>query len=135
MTTDREALIEKLIVSLHLNVPERQLLGSDRLLVEEVAAVVKRVFERNGVFPHARLWKAGEPVFEGFFLLKRPERKVEMVWQRSNPINPTELAERRSTEYEDLDRAISSFIESEWSEGIDGVRVTPRTSRNRTDRD
>jgi len=128
VTTIRETLIEKLVVSLHLSVPDRQLLGSDCLSVEEVAAAVKCLFQRNGVFPpHARIWKPGESVFEGFFLVKRPERKIEMVWQRSNPIKPTELAERGSTEFEDLDQAISRFIEREWSNGIDGVRVTPRS--------
>jgi hypothetical protein len=67
VTTIRETLIEKLIVSLHLSVPERQLLGSDSLSVEEVGAAVKRLFECNGVFPpHARIWKPGESVFEGF---------------------------------------------------------------------
>ena len=39
--TNRQALIEKLIVFLHLNVPERELLGSDSLSVEEIAAAVK----------------------------------------------------------------------------------------------
>lgn len=130
MTTNRQALIEKLIVSLHLSVPERQLLGSDGLSLEEITAAVERVFERSGVFPpRARPWKSGEAVFEGFFLLQRPEGKVEMAWQRSDPINPTELVERGSTEYEHLDRAISVFIEKEWSEGIDGVRITPRNQR------
>jgi hypothetical protein len=47
----REALIEKLVVTLHLNVPERQMLGSHDLSVAEVAAVVKRLLERDGVFP------------------------------------------------------------------------------------
>jgi len=127
VTTTREALIEKLVVSLHLSVPERQLLGSDCLSVEEVAAVVKRVLNRNGVFPpHARLWKPGEVVFEGFFLVKRPAGRVEIAWQRSNPIKPTELAEQRSTECEDIDQAVSMFIDSEWSKGIDGVRLTRR---------
>ena len=128
MTPNREALIEKLVLFLHLNVPERQLLGTDSLSVEEIAAVVKRVFEQSGIFPpHARLWKAGEPVFEGFILVKRSDGKVEMVWQRSNPIKPTELAERCSTEYGDLDEAVSSFIERSWSKGIDGVRLTHRS--------
>ena len=128
MTTNREALIEKLIVSLHLNVRERRLLASDCLSAEELAAAVKRLLEQNGVFPpHARLWKPGESVFEGFFLLKRPDGKVEMVWQRSNPINPTELAERGSTEFEDLNQAVSRFIDREWSKGIDGIRVTHRS--------
>jgi len=76
VTTIREALIEKLVVSLHLSVPERQLLGSDCLSVEEVAAAVKRLFERNGVLPpHARIWKPGESIFEGCFLMKLPKEK------------------------------------------------------------
>ena len=128
MTATREALIEKLAVSLHLDVPERQLLGSDCVSVEEVAAVVKRLLEQNGVFPPiARLWKPGELVFEGFFLVKRPDGKVQLAWQRSNPISPTELADRSSSEYDDLDEAVSRFIESEWSKGIDGIRLTHRT--------
>jgi hypothetical protein len=120
----RDALIEKLVVSLHLNVPERLLLGSDSVSVEEVAAVVRRLLEQNGVFPPiARLWKPGELVFEGSFLVKRPDGKVQIAWQRSNPTKPTELADRSSSEYADLDEAVSRFIEREWSKGIDGVRV------------
>jgi hypothetical protein len=60
-------------------------------------------------------------MFEGFFLVKRPDGKVQMAWQRSNPIKPTELAEHGRTDYEDVDQAISRFIEKEWSEGIDGI--------------
>jgi hypothetical protein len=59
--------------------------------------------------------------------MKLPDRKIEMVWQRSHPIKPTELAERGSTDFEDLDQAISRFIERQWSNGIDGVRVIPRS--------
>jgi hypothetical protein len=124
VTTTRETLIEKLVVSLHLNVVERRLLGSDCVSVEEVAAVVKRLLEQNGVFPPiARLWKPGELVFEGFFLVRRPDGRVQMAWQRSNPIKPTELADRSSSEYDDLDEAVSRFIESEWKKGIDGIQV------------
>jgi len=127
VTTTREALIEKLVVALHLSVPERQLLGSDCLSIEEVAAVVKRVLDRLGVFPpHARPWKPGEAVFEGFFLVKRPDGRVEMAWQRAHPIKPTELAEQRRTDCGDIDEAVSMFIDSEWGKGIDGVRLTRR---------
>jgi hypothetical protein len=38
VTTPREVLLEKLVVSLHLNVPERRMLGSDSVSIEEVAA-------------------------------------------------------------------------------------------------
>ena len=51
MISTREALLEKLVVSLHLNVPERRILGSDCVSVDDVAAVVKRLLERNGLFP------------------------------------------------------------------------------------
>jgi|HubBroStandDraft_2_1064218.scaffolds.fasta_scaffold3189701_1 hypothetical protein len=45
------------------------MLGSDSVSVDEVAAVVKRLLERYGVFPpNAKPWQPGEIVFEGFFL-------------------------------------------------------------------
>ena len=103
-------------VSLHLNVPERQMLGSDCVSFEEVAAVVKRLLELNGVFPpNARPWQPGESVFEGFFLIKRADGNVQMIWQRSNPVRQTELADHGSSEYDNLDEAVSNFINSEWS--------------------
>jgi hypothetical protein len=127
MTATREALLEKLVVSLHLNVHERRMLGSECVSVEEVAAVVKRLLEENGVFPpKARPWQPGEMVFEGFFLVKRPDGKVQMSWQRSNPIRPTELADQGSSEYDDLDEAVSRFIQSEWNRGIDGITLSRR---------
>ncbi len=127
VTTTREALLEKLVVSLHLNVPERQMLGSDSVSVDEVAGVVKRLLEQNGVFPPtARHWRPGETVFEGFFLVKRPDGKVQVAWQRSNPIRPNELADQGRSEYADLEEAVSRFIQSEWSKGIDGITLSRR---------
>jgi hypothetical protein len=127
MTATREALLEKLVVSLHLNVPERRMLGADCVSVEEVAAVVKRLLDQNGVFPPtARHWQPGEIVFEGSFLVKLPDGKVQMTWQRSDPIRPTVLAGQGSSEYEDVDEAVSRFIQSEWSSGIDGITLMPR---------
>jgi len=127
MTATREDLVERLVTSLHLNVPDRRMLGSDSVSVEEVAAVVKRVLEQNGVFPaNAKPWQPGEIVFEGFFLVKRRDGKVQMAWQRSNPIRPTELADQGSSDYDSLDEAVFAFINSEWSTGIDGVSLSRR---------
>jgi hypothetical protein len=128
VTATREALIEKLVISLHLSVPERRLLGSECVSVEEVTAVVKRLLKQDGIFPPtARLWQPGEVVFEGFFLVKHTDGKFQMVGQRSNPIRPTELADRTSSEYDDLDDAVSQFIENAWSKGIDGIRLMRRS--------
>ena len=126
VTIPREALIEKLVVTLHLNVPERQMLGSDDVSVTEVAAVVKRLLERDNVFPpNAKPWQAGEPVFEGFFLRKRADGKVQMTGQRSRPIRPDELAQQVTYECDDLDQAVRRFIRREWSDGIDGISISP----------
>ena len=127
MTATREALLERLVVSLHLNVDERRMLGSECVSVEEVAAVVKRLLEENDGFPpKARPWQPGEMVFEGFFLVKRPDGKVQIAWQRSDPIRPTELADQRSSDYDSLDEAVFAFINSEWSTGIDGISLSRR---------
>jgi hypothetical protein len=104
VTTPREALIEKLVVSLHLNVPERIMLASHPVSVEEVAAAVKRLLEKDDVFPpNAKPWQPGEIVFEGFFLVKRPNGDVRLAWQRSNPIKPYELADQGGAEYDNAD--------------------------------
>ena len=52
--------------------------------------------------------------------------KVQMAWQRSNPINPRELAGQSSSEFSDPDEAISAFIGSEWPKGIDGIALSPQ---------
>jgi hypothetical protein len=101
------------------------MLGSDSVSADEVATVVKRLLQQNGVFPPtARHWRPGQAVYEGFFLVKRPDGKVEMAWQRSNPIRPNDLADQGSSEYADLDEAVSRFIQSEWSKGVDGISLS-----------
>ena len=47
----REDLLEKLVKTLHLSVPEREALGPASVPVNEFAAIVKRLFEVNGIFP------------------------------------------------------------------------------------
>ena len=103
------------------------MLGSDSVSVEEVAAVVKGLLERNGVFPlNAKPWQPGEIVFEGSFLVKRPDGRVQVAWQRRNPIRPTELADQGGSDYDNLDEAISTFINREWSTGIDRISLSHR---------
>jgi hypothetical protein len=76
----------------------------------------------TGVFPiSAKAWQPGQPVFEGFFLIKEPHGGVRLMAQRSDPLNPTVLADQKSWEYDNRDDAISRFISSEWSSGIDGI--------------
>src|SRR5947208_2237620 len=59
-------------------------------------------------------------------LAKRPDGKVRLAWQRSNSINPNELADHGSVEYDNADDAVSGFIQREWSKGIDGISLSRR---------
>jgi hypothetical protein len=121
----REDLLEKLVTTLHLSVPERKALGLTSVPTNAVAAIIKRLLESNGVFPiTAKTWQPGDSVFEGFFLLKKSHGGVRLTSQRSDPINPTVLADQKSWEYEDVDDAISRFIRSEWSDGIEGIKLS-----------
>jgi len=82
----REELLEKLVTTRHLSVPEREALGIASVPVYEVAATVKHLLEGNGVFPpSAKTWQPGQPVFEGFFLLNKPNGGVRLVTQRDKP--------------------------------------------------
>ena len=127
MTSTREALLEKLIVSLHLSVPERRMFGSTSISMEEVAVIVKRLLDRNGVFPpNGKPWQPGETVFEGFFLVKHRDGTVNLSWQRSNPVMPTELVEQGCSKFDDLDTAVSAFIQRALSDGIDGIPLSRR---------
>jgi len=121
----REDLLEKLVTTLHLSVPERKALGFDSVTANEVAAIVKRLLEGNGAFPiDAKLWQPGGSVFEGFFLVKKREGVIQLTCQRSDPRNPFTLADQKSWEYDNVDDAISRFIRSEWSKGIDGILLS-----------
>jgi hypothetical protein len=126
--TTKNALLEKLVVWQHLNVFERKMLASDSISVAEVAALIKRLLERCGTFPPtARTWTPGEAVFEGYFLVKHSDGKIELMSQRGNPIKPNELADQECWTFASLDQAISKFIESEWPKGIDGISFSHAT--------
>ena len=51
----RSALVEKLVLTLHLNVAERKMLGSEPVRASEVANVITRVLKNCGKFPPMRL--------------------------------------------------------------------------------
>jgi hypothetical protein len=123
--TNREHLVEKLVMTLHLNVAERQALGSDTIPRSDVVSVISRVLQESGWFPPAAAPRQqARPVFEGHFLERLSGGRVRLWWQRGLAANPGELAEQRHWEYQDLTQAIDAFVEREWgSAGIDGVGI------------
>ncbi len=77
---DRNSLIEKLVLTLHLNVAERSMLGAEPVRECEVPTVIKRVLKDCGRFPpDATPWQQGQNVFEGHFLEVRPDGRLRAV--------------------------------------------------------
>jgi hypothetical protein len=121
---EREQLIEKLVTTMHLNVPERAALSTDTVRYSEVAAVVEHVLEDTGYFPpNARPWQEGNVVHEGAILQKLSGGGFRLTLQRSDPIIPSVLAAKKESDFQDAGAAIKAFIRSEWPRGIDGIAI------------
>src|ERR1700688_267920 len=121
---ERDQLIEKLVTTIHLSVPERLALSSNNVRYTEVAAVVARVLENSEYFPPgARPWQEGNVVHEGAILQKLPRGRFRLTLQRGHPIAPTILAAKKESDFRSARAAIRAFIRSEWPKGIDGIAI------------
>lgn len=124
MTGEREQLIEKLVTTLHLNLPERQSLSPLYIRHSEIAAAIGRILQRTGWFP-APLHPADgkSPVREGATLSKLPDGRFRITQQWSHALAPNVLAEKREALFDDESVAIDAFIKAEWPKGIDGIPI------------
>jgi len=122
---DRSSLIEKLVLTLHLNVAERKAFGPDPVLKSEVSSVVLRVLKDSGRFPpEAAPWQQGRNVFEGYFLEPLPDGTVRLWCQRHLATNPYQLAQQIHSDFSDLNRAVEEFVTKEWAAAqIDGIPI------------
>ncbi|MGA2352679.1 MAG: hypothetical protein ABSF70_19760 [Terracidiphilus sp.] len=115
--SERSDILKKLVVNGHVDVTERHVLGV--VGKQEVAEVVKLLLWMNGVFPDHR---GAKGVYEGATLVQARDG-VQITWERAYPRDPFTVAERRTESIKEVDTAIEKFIESEWSDGIDGVKL------------
>lgn len=112
----RAAILHKLVVDGHVNVAERKTLGAVNR--SEVAALLKSLLYQDRLFPKQ---KAGA-VYEGSTLSLLPDG-VRLSRQRAYPSNPFTVAERSEQDFARIEDAIEAFIDSEWGNEIDGVRL------------
>ena len=124
MNEQREQLIEKLVRTGHLNVPERLALGTAKIYSTEVAKAVTRVLEETGSFPeNVKPWMQGHVVHEGAMLQKDSDHKIRLILQRHHPLSPTVLAEQKVTDFREAQAAVEAFIRAEWPVTIDGIPI------------
>ena len=122
--SQRDELVEKLVKTGHLNVPERLALSTASVFSSEVAKVVTQVVEGAGFFPEAaKPWAQGQVVHEQALLQRISVSKVRLIQQRADPLNPTVLREQKITDFTDTRAAVEGFIKAEWPTNIDGIQI------------
>jgi len=114
---ERNVLLAKLLIEGHINVPERLILGA--VTREEVKHLLKALLSAEGSFPKLN---EGRAIYEGA-TLALTAAGAEITWTRAYPWDPFTLAEKAAKTFLEGDAAIDAFIDSEWSKGIDGVRL------------
>ncbi len=120
----KQELLEKLVATWHLSVSEREILGTSTVPRNEIAAIVKAMLVSNRRFPmDAAPWEPGKAVFEGASLYLQPNRNVRVLLQHANPASPFALAHSRELQFSKIDDAIKFFIDTEWKNGIDGIKL------------
>ena len=116
--TERNFLLNKLVIHGHVNVAERNVLGF--IKKQEVADIVKSLLLSHGVFPtHVE----NGAVFEGPRLFCQ-ESGAQIKWERAYSWDPSTVAERHIESFSDIDSAVQAFIDSAWKRGIDGVLLS-----------
>lgn len=111
----RTLLLRKLVLSRHLSVPERRMVGV--VARQEIASVLKSLLLADGYFPLEGCEGFG---YEGASLGK-VSSGVQLIRTRTYAAAPQTVAERRVDHFQDPDAAIEAFIDCEWNEGIDGI--------------
>jgi hypothetical protein len=116
--SQRNVLLQKLVVDGHLNVVDRR--GLAEVSRAEVTELVKSLLHQHGVFPNV---SENGAVYEGAKLTLSPAG-IQITWQRAYPWDPFTVAECRTQHFTDVETAVDAFIQSEWSSGIDGIKLS-----------
>ncbi|MGI4826621.1 MAG: hypothetical protein ACRYFU_00265 [Janthinobacterium lividum] len=122
----RQDLIELLVLTGHLDVEQRQQLGTRGVQRSEVGKVILKELTRSGWYPaNARPWPCNGQLYEGCVLHQVNEDRVELWTHRHGAISADEIAEQRHKTYNAPSQAIQGFISGEWPlENIDGISLT-----------
>ena len=117
---DREDLLDRLVTSGHLNVPDRESLGS--ISRKQVFVAVRARLAKDGYFPPAAGVKG--TVYEGPQIRRSADGRYLGIDQRASVFDPALLAEEARRCFENIDAVVNWYIDAEWGSSIDGIRLT-----------
>ena len=114
----REGLIDVLIKTGHLNVPDRKALG--RIGRREVFDAVCGRVERDGRFPpNASEAKEGQPLREGPQIQRSEDGGYTGINQRASVHDFRVLAQLVKRRFGSVAAVVEWYIDSEWGTGIE----------------
>jgi len=116
----REELIDRLVTTGHLNVPDRKMLG--RVSRAEIRDAIRARLEKDRFFPPNA--QASGFVYEGPQLRYMDDGTFLAINQRASVHNPGVVAQSTERRFEDMAAAIAWYIDSEWAASIDGIAIT-----------
>jgi hypothetical protein len=116
----RQELIDRLVTTGHLNMPERKSLG--QISRGEVFAAVRVMLDWNVVFPPNAANAASEGyVYEGPQIRRSSDGRYLGIWQRASVHDLRTVAESTSRWFGGADAAVEWYIDTEWGSSIDGI--------------
>jgi len=123
----RSELIDKLVSTWHLNVPERSQLDPPSVSLSEIACAIKKALSDCRFFPsNARPLSDGqavvESIFEGYFIEQQDSGYI--VHAQDHGRHPLLFRGRSSKRFSSFEKAVEYYIANEYEGDIDGIPIT-----------
>lgn len=115
---DEASLVRKLVMTWHLNVPERRALPGGVARLSLIRAVIAEVLESNGTFPPGV--RLDEP-FNGGFLEPQPDGSVRLYWGAEVAMARFEVVGMKA--FATRAEAIDAYIVESYQGQIDGIPI------------
>ena len=117
----RKWLVEKLVWKQHLNVEEREMLGSKSVKLSEVKDVVREHLQNEQFFPPVEIGKPGQKFgYEGFIIEKVKGNSFKLHSQTNGPLG--DFREHKIVgEFNSIDAVLEVFFEH--TSNIDGIEI------------
>ena len=120
-TVPRKWLVEKLVWKQHLNVEEREMLGSKSVKLSEVKDVVREHLKSEQFFPPVEISKPGQKFgYEGYIIEKVKNNSFKLHCQINGPLGDFR-EDKIVGEFNSIDAVLEAFFKN--TSNIDGIEI------------
>jgi len=120
-TVPRKWLVEKLVCKQHLNVEEREMLGSKLVNLSEVKDVIREHLQNEKFFPPVEISKPGQKFgYEGYIIEKVKDNSFKLHSQTNGPLGDFR-EDKIVGEFNSVNAVLEVFFEH--TSNIDGIKI------------